>query len=103
MVSFQHPNVMSLVGMCFDGDIPLIIMPYMSEGSVLRYVKENKRALLFDKEVNEDSAEVCIISYYIYFGQSLRASVITFLIIDLHEWCRKLPYRNIFSTCVIHT
>ena len=61
MASFQHPNVMTLVGMCFDGDTPLIIMPYMSEGSVLRYVKENRGELLFDREMNEDSEEVCII------------------------------------------
>ena len=63
MASFQHPNVMSLVGMCFDGDTPLIIMPYMSEGSVLAYVKQNKRELLFDIEVHEDCEEVCIIPY----------------------------------------
>ena len=63
MALFQHPNVMSLVGMCFDGDTPLIIMPYMSEGSVLAYAKQNKRGLLFNREVNEDSEEyihVCI-------------------------------------------
>ena len=65
MVSFQHPNVMTLVGVCFDGDVPLILMPYMSEGSVLRYVKENKSELLFDKEVNQDSEEVRMIPYYI--------------------------------------
>ena len=58
MVSFQHPNVMTLVGVCFDGDVPLILMPYMSKGSVLGYVKQNKRELLFGREVNEDSDEV---------------------------------------------
>ena len=42
MVSFKHPNVMSLV------------MPYMSKGSVLEYVKQNKCELLFDREVNEE-------------------------------------------------
>ena len=28
MLSFKHPNVMSLIGVCFDGDMPMIIMPY---------------------------------------------------------------------------
>ena len=60
MLSFEHPNVMSLIGVCFDGDMPLIIMPYMSNGSVLRYVKQNRTELLFDSQVNEE--EVCIIS-----------------------------------------
>ena len=57
MFSFKHPNVMSLIGVCFDGEIPLIIMPYMSNGSVLGYVKLNRRKLLLDREVNE--VEVC--------------------------------------------
>ena len=59
MLSFDHPNVMSLIGVCFDGEIPMVIMPYMSNGSVLGYVKENKTELLFDIEVNEE--EVCSI------------------------------------------
>ena len=54
MLAFQHPNVMTLVGVCFDGEIPLILMPYMSEGSVLGYVKQNKSELLFDREANNE-------------------------------------------------
>ena len=56
MLSFNHPNVMSLIGMCYDGEMPMILMPYMSNGSVLGYVKRSKRELLFDCEVRE---EVC--------------------------------------------
>ena len=54
MLAFQHPNVMTLVGMCFDGEIPLILMPYMSEGSVLGYMKWNKSELLLDREANNE-------------------------------------------------
>ena len=50
MLSFHHPNVMSLIGMCFDGDMPMVIMPYMSNGSVLGYVKQNVRELLIHRE-----------------------------------------------------
>ena len=57
MLPFKHPNVMSLIGVYFDGEIPLIIMPYMSNGSVLGYVKQNQKKLLLDREVNE--VEVC--------------------------------------------
>ena len=57
MLSFKHPNVMSLIGMCFDGEMPLIIMPYMTNGNVLVYVKRNKRELLLDCEVGDE--KVC--------------------------------------------
>lgn len=45
MISFDHPNVMSMIGICFDGQMPLLILPYMSEGSVLDYVKRHKEDL----------------------------------------------------------
>ena len=57
MLSFKHSNVMSLVGMCFDGEMPLLIMPYMSNGSVLVYVKQNKRELFLSCEVGDE--KVC--------------------------------------------
>ena len=45
MLSLKHPNVISLIGVCLDGEIPLLIMPLMSNGSVLEYVKLNKEDL----------------------------------------------------------
>ena len=60
MLSFSHPNVMSLIGMCFDGDLPMVLMPYMSNGSVLGYVKQKARELLFEGGENgEDEVHVC--------------------------------------------
>ena len=53
MLSFDHPNVMSLTGMCFDGEVPLLIMPFMSGGSVLNYVTQNRENLHF----TDDSLE----------------------------------------------
>ena len=47
MLSFSHPNIMSLIGLCFDGDIPLLIMPFMTNGTVLEYVKQNRESLYF--------------------------------------------------------
>ena len=47
MISFRHPNVMSLIGMCFDGEVPLLIMPFMSGGSVLDFVTEKRETLHF--------------------------------------------------------
>ena len=46
MLSFKHTNVMSLVGVCLNGDIPLLIMPFMSNGNVLEFVKHHREELL---------------------------------------------------------
>ena len=29
MLSFKHTNVMSLIGVCIEGEMPLLIMPFM--------------------------------------------------------------------------
>ena len=50
MLSFKHQNVMSLIGLCLDGDLPLIIMPFMSDGSVLDYVRKNRQHLFLTEE-----------------------------------------------------
>lgn len=57
MFYFDHPNVMSLIGVCVDGEIPLLIMPFMAKGSVLEYVKHNKEELLHTSEAAQ--AQVC--------------------------------------------
>ena len=46
MLSFEHKNVMSLIGVCIDGEMPLLIMPFMSNGSVLEFLKHHKNELL---------------------------------------------------------
>ena len=56
MLSFEHTNVMSLIGVCIDGEMPLLIMPYMSNGSVFDYVKQHKHELLLNH--NASSQEV---------------------------------------------
>ena len=40
MLLFIYPNVILLIGMCFDGWNPLLIMPFMFNGNVLEYVKQ---------------------------------------------------------------
>ena len=58
MLPLSHPNVMSLIGLCFDGEVPLVIMPYMSDGSVLDYVRENKEQLLFTDHPSQENVTV---------------------------------------------
>ena len=60
MSLFIHPNVMPLIGLCFDGEMPLLIMPFMVKSNVLEYVRENKVDLHKDQEASE--VEVYLIS-----------------------------------------
>ena len=54
MLSFDHPNVMLLIGICLDTSAPLIIMPFMANGSVLEYVKSHKEELHHSANGNEE-------------------------------------------------
>ena len=54
MLSFKHPNVMSLIGLCLDGDIPLIIMPFMSGGSLLEYVRRKRQHLYLTLQTSQN-------------------------------------------------
>ena len=45
MLTFNHPNVMQLIGLSFDGETPLLIMPFMLKGNVLEYVREHREIL----------------------------------------------------------
>ena len=49
VLSFKHVNVLSLIGVCIDGETPLLIMPFMSNGSVLDYVRNHRNKLLIDQ------------------------------------------------------
>ena len=60
MLSFDHPNVMTLIGMCLDRKAPLIIMPFMSNGSVLDYVRKHKHELFLTNE-NPDTEVIGIV------------------------------------------
>ena len=56
MSKFNHPNVMKLIGVCIDtGDSPYIVMPYMSYGSLLSYLKKNRAELTI---ANDDNSEL---------------------------------------------
>ena len=46
MKMFDHPNVMSLIGVCVDvGRQPYIVMPFMANGSLLAYLKKERACL----------------------------------------------------------
>ena len=56
MKRFDHPNVISLVGVCIDaGPAPYIIMPFMGNGSLLTYLKKYRTDLMPPDTADEDT------------------------------------------------
>ena len=59
MYTFDHPNVLTLSGVCLDGGpAPYIIMPFMANGSLLAYLKKNRATLIVSREDNDDGEVV---------------------------------------------
>ena len=59
MKEFNHPNVLSLRGVCLDGGpAPFIIMPFMTNGSLLSYLKENRESLIIGACSSMDQGDV---------------------------------------------
>ena len=58
MSKFDHPNVLALRGVCLDGGpAPYISMPFMANGNLLTYLKNNRKTLVIasgseDEEVS---------------------------------------------------
>ena len=70
MSKFDHLHVLTLKGVCLDGGpAPYIIMPFMANGSLLAYLRKNRKLLVVSNESNDDvsnSAVICsIIILYI--------------------------------------
>ena len=64
MKSFDHPNVLHLIGVCIDaGAAPYLIMPYMLNGSLLSYLrKERPKLTITDKEQSEAKvSDACLL------------------------------------------
>ena len=58
MYRFNHPNVLTLKGVCLDGGpAPFIIMPFMANGNLLSYLK-NQRPKLVVSNNDRDTEEV---------------------------------------------
>ena len=63
MSTFDHVHVLTLIGVCLDGGpAPYIIMPFMANGSLLGYLKKNRKSLVISSEDagDEDVSKVTI-------------------------------------------
>lgn len=61
MYKFDHPNVLTLKGVCLDGGpAPYIIMPFMANGSLLTYLHKKRDSLIITKG-DEDDEQVTVL------------------------------------------
>ena len=96
MLSFKHPNVMSLIGLCFDGDVPLIIMPFMSDGSLLEYVRRNRQHFYLTQQSSQDKVTLSTHTHLCVQCVYSQTVVADFL------WSVYLGHRqNVIMKCVI--
>ena len=55
MSQFDHPNVLSQIGVCVDlGPAPYIIMPFMAKGSLLAYLVNERHNLTLSDSVDNN-------------------------------------------------
>ena len=60
MSNFNHQNVLTLIGVCLNGgSAPYIIMPFMANGSLLSYLRNNRKTLVVSCE-NIDDGKVSL-------------------------------------------
>ena len=67
MLTFDHPNVMPLIGLSFDGEMPLIVMPFMSKGNVLGYVRKHRESLYFKDPSDHQQVRDCLTTSFISY------------------------------------
>ena len=60
MQQFNHPHVLSLIGVCLDtGPGVSMVMPFMNNGSLLHYLKKERQSL---EMMGEELDKVAMVS-----------------------------------------
>ena len=54
MREFDHPNVLEFIGICVDMESPCLVMPFMSKGSLLDILIQQKSVFML-KEGSKES------------------------------------------------
>ena len=76
MSQFKHVHVMGLIGVCLDaGSAPYIIMPYMANGSLLKWLKRERKNIVLLDETDEDEV------IYIFFPVCMSAIATVCLVV----------------------
>ena len=64
MQKFDHPHVLKLIGVCLDGGpAPFLIMPFMTNGSLLSHLRKNRLTLCPENNCTADHDNTVSISY----------------------------------------
>ena len=62
MKNFQHRNVMGMLGVCLDaGPAPYLVLPFMTNGDLLSYLKTNREELVLSDEANENKVNIALV------------------------------------------
>ena len=69
MSKFNHLHVLTLKRVCLDGGpAPYIIMPFMANGSLLAYLRKNRKTLIVSNENNDDVSGTALIISSLLFN-----------------------------------
>ena len=61
MSTLDHPNVLTLIGVCVDGGpAPYIVMPFMFNGSLLAHLKKERENLVIPHDQQEERDTVSV-------------------------------------------
>ena len=56
MSGLDHPHVLTLIGVCVDGGPSLyIVMPFMANGSLLSYLKADRKNLFMLEDAQDET------------------------------------------------
>lgn len=65
---FEHQNVLTLKGVCVEVmPAPYIVMPFMSNGSLLRYLRQEKLNLLLSDQASNETVRFPLPSYSTFY------------------------------------
>ena len=60
MATLDHPNVLTLIGVCLDGGpAPYIVMPFMYNGSLQSHLKKERSSLVVTPDQDTDTVSYC--------------------------------------------
>ena len=59
MSSLDHPNILTLIGICVDGGpVPLLVLPFMFNGCLRSYLRKEKANLVLSPSKEQDSLDI---------------------------------------------
>ena len=100
MKNLNHLHVMTIKGICLDGGpVPFLILPYMANGSLLSYIRKEKRNLVVMEGVNNYSEELPQVNKHksIYIITCMQ---LLYCLYSVIHSCRLLSSRNDSWICV---